>query len=229
MTEPRNPFRYGDLALQDAFTDRERDISELKSDLLNGQNVVIFAPRRFGKSSLLRRVADDVSGNDGVLIAYVDLMKAPTKEKLAEKLAATIFEDIASTLFKVREGAVGIFKGLRIAPTMTLDPSGSLSFSYQAGHHPKDVDATLERLLELPAQLGTERGRRVAVVFDEFQEIVKIDRDLLPLMRSIFQEQPDVAHIYLGSKRHMMQEIFDNANEPFWRSAKHHEIGRAHV
>jgi hypothetical protein len=65
----------------------------------------------------------------------------------------------------------------------------------------------------------------VAVVFDEFQEIVRIDPNLLPLMRSIFQEQPDVAHVYLGSKRHMMEQIFNDANEPFWRSAKQMELG----
>jgi AAA+ ATPase superfamily predicted ATPase len=102
---------------------------------------------------------------------------------------------------------------------MTLDQDGSLGFSFQAGHTPDDIDATLEHLLELPARLGADRDRRVALVFDEFQEIVNIDAKLLPLMRSVFQEQPDVAHVYLGSKRHMMEQIFNDANEPFWRSA----------
>jgi pyoverdine/dityrosine biosynthesis protein Dit1 len=90
---------------------------------------------------------------------------------------------------------------------MTLDQDGSLGFSFQAGHTPDDIDATLEHLLELPARLGADRDRRVALVFDEFQEIVNIDAKLLPLMRSVFQEQPDVAHVYLGSKRHMMEQI----------------------
>jgi hypothetical protein len=44
-----NPFRYGDLALGEAFTDRDREGKELKADILNGQNVVVFAPRRYGK------------------------------------------------------------------------------------------------------------------------------------------------------------------------------------
>jgi uncharacterized protein len=54
---------------------------------------------------------------------------------------------------------------------------------------------------------------------------VEIDPHLLPLMRSVFQEQPEVAHVYLGSKRHMMQRIFNDENEPFWRSAKQMELG----
>jgi AAA+ ATPase superfamily predicted ATPase len=118
-----------------------------------------------------------------------------------------------------------VFHGLRVAPVVTLEEDGSLGFSFRADHTPEDLDATLEHLLELPAQLGADRDRGVALVFDEFQEIVKIDARLLPLMRSVFQEQPEVAHVYLGSKRHMMEQIFNDANEPFWRSAKKMELG----
>ena len=50
-----NPFRYGALALDDAFTNREREIAELKADIVNGQDVVVFAPRRDGKTSLICR------------------------------------------------------------------------------------------------------------------------------------------------------------------------------
>ena len=224
-SEPTNPFRYGDLALDDAFADREQELRELRSDMRNGQNVVVFAPRRYGKSSLIWRAAQEVIAAREVLVAQVDLMKTPTKERLAEKLAASIYEEIASPLLKAREKAVGVFRGLRIAPVVTLNQDGTFAFRFQAGHAGDDIDATLEHLLELPATLGADRHRRVALVFDEFQEIVRIDSKLLGLMRSVFQEQPDVAHVYLGSKRHMMDEIFSDANEPFWRSAKQMELG----
>ena len=52
-----NPFRFGPLALDDAFTDREAEIASLAADARNGQDVVVFAPRRYGKSSLVWRVA----------------------------------------------------------------------------------------------------------------------------------------------------------------------------
>jgi uncharacterized protein len=222
---PTNPFRFGDLALDDAFTDRVDELAELEADMRNGQNVVVFAPRRYGKSSLIWRATHELIAAHSVLVAQVDLMKTPTKERLAEKLADSIYEDIASTIFSVREKALAVFRGLRIAPVITLDQDGSLGFSFQAGFAPADLDATLEHLLQLPATLGAERHRRVALVFDEFQEIVSIDRKLLPLMRSVFQEQPEVSHVYLGSKRHMMAQIFSDANEPFWRSARQMELG----
>jgi hypothetical protein len=219
-----NPFRFGALALDEAFTDREAELAELKSDVLNGQDVVLFAPRRYGKSSLVWRVAQDLDG-EGVLVAQVDLMTAPTKEKLAEKLAKTIHDDVASALLRARE-RLDAFRGLRIAPVITVSPTdGSLAFSFQVGRAREDVEATLEHLLELPGRLGAARGRRVALVLDEFQEIVDIDRELPRLMRAVFQEQPEVAHVYLGSKRHMLARIFNDENEPFWRSAKQVELG----
>lgn len=221
---PTNPFTFGDLALDEAFTDREAEIRELKSDVLNGQNVVIFAPRRYGKSSLVWRVTQELLRED-VLVAQVNLMTTPTKERFAEKLAKSIYDDIASPLFRAKE-RLRAFRGLRIAPTLTLDPEdGSVGFSFAAARHAGDVDATVERLLEIPAQLAAERGRRVALVLDEFQQIVEIDPHLPALMRSVFQEQPEVAHVYLGSKRHMMERIFNDENEPFWRSAKKLELG----
>ena len=191
---------------------------------MNGQDVVIFAPRRYGKSSLMWRVAQRLV-RDRVLVAQVDLMTTPTKEKLAEKLAKAIHDDIATPLFRAKE-RLRVFSGLRIAPVVTVDPEhGSLGFSFAAGHSREDVDATLERLFDLPGRLGAERNRRVAVVLDEFQEVVEIDPHLPKLMRAVFQEQPEVAHVYLGSRRHMMRRIFSDENEPFWRSAKPMELG----
>jgi hypothetical protein len=219
-----NPFRYGALALDDAFTDRDDEIAELISDVRNGQDVVIFAPRRYGKSSLVWRVSQRLIDED-VLVAHANLMTTPTKEKLAEKLAETIHEDVASILFRARE-RLRVFQGLRITPIITVEPNtGRLGFTFDAGRQPQDVDATLERLLELPGQLAAERERKVALVLDEFQEIVDIDPHLPKLMRSVFETQPEVSHIYLGSKRHMMERIFNDENEPFWRSAKQMELG----
>jgi hypothetical protein len=227
MTSPapvRNPFRFGPLALDESFTDREDEVRELAADIRNGQDVVVVAPRRYGKSSLMWRVAQDLV-RDGVLVAQVDLMRAPTKERLAEKLAKTIYEEIATPLLRARE-RLKVFGSLRVAPVAMVNPdTGSLSFSFSGRSAGPDLDATLEALLALPARLGAERKRSVAVVLDEFQEVIAIDPGLMKLMRSVFQEQPEVAHVYLGSKRHMMSRIFDDENEPFWRSAKQMQLG----
>ena len=234
MPDPRrvsNPFYYGDLALDEAFTDRQSELAALEADLRNGQNVALIAPRRYGKSSLVRRATQNLVA-EGVLVAEVDLMKTPTKEKLASVLARSIHRDLTKgVVTRAKEHAreqLKLFAGLRIAPVITVNPedaSYSFSFSFSAAHAEADIDATLERLFELPAQLAAEQKRRVVVYFDEFQEITTIDPKLPTLMRAVFQEQPEVAHVYAGSRRDMMQRLFSDRNEPFYRSAKVMEIG----
>jgi len=221
---PTNPFQYGALALNESFTDRDTEIAELIADIRGGQDVVLFAPRRYGKSSLIWRVVQSLVKR-GVLVGQIDLMSTPTREKFAERLAGTIHDEMASRLFKAKE-RLAVFSGLHVTPTITVNPdSGAISFSFDARAARADLDATLEELFALPGRIAAERGRRAALVFDEFQEVVEIDPALPKLMRSAFQEQPEVAHVYLGSKRHMMERIFSDANEPFWRSAKQMELG----
>jgi hypothetical protein len=220
---PVNPFRFGPLALDEAFTDRQAEVDSLLADARNGQDVVVFAPRRYGKSSLVWRVAQALV-KEGVLVAQVDLMRTPTKDQLAAKLAKTIHEELATRLWNAKE-RLRVFAGLRLKPTITLDPNdGAVSFSFDARAADQDIDTTLEELLTMLGRIAADRGRRVVLVLDEFQEVVAIDPALIRLMRSVFQEQPEVAHVYLGSKRHMMRQIFNDENEPFWRSAKQMEL-----
>jgi hypothetical protein len=218
-----NPFKFGPLALDEAFTDRQAEIDSLAADARNGQDVVVLAPRRYGKSSLVWRVAQELVKED-ILVAQVDLMRTPTKDQLAAKLAKTIHEDLATRLWSAKE-RLKDFAALRVRPTITVNPNdGSVSFSFDARAADEDIDATIEELLTMLGEIAADRGRRVVLVLDEFQEVVEIDPSLIKLMRSVFQEQPEVAHIYLGSKRHMMRRIFNDENEPFWRSAKQTEL-----
>jgi hypothetical protein len=220
-----NPFTFGDLALDEAFTDREEEVAELTSDMRNGQNVLVYAPRRYGKSSLVLKAAQEALARKA-LVGYVDLMKTPTKERFAAALAKTIYSDIASPIGHALEKAADLFRDLRIRPTMEVDPSdGTLRFSFQPGRRKTDIDETIERLLEKLGDLAADRKRRVVIVFDEFQEILALDKRFPNLMRAVFQAQPEVSHIYLGSKRHILERIFNDKNEPFWRSAKQLEVG----
>src|SRR2546425_519334 len=88
--------------------------------------------RRYGKSSLVWRATQQLAANR-VLVAQIDLMTASTKEQLAAKIAQAIYEEIATPLYRARDRASQVFRGLRIAPMMTVDPNdGSLGFSFRA-------------------------------------------------------------------------------------------------
>ena len=222
---PSNPFRFGALAVGETFADREDEVRELGADIRNGQDVVVFAPRRYGKSSLIRRVVDGLvdrgrADRPGRPDAHAD---AGAAGRRAWPRRSTRRSRRRSCAGRER---LRVFANLRIAPKIVVDPAtGAVSFGFDARGADGDIDATLEELLGLPGRLAAVRKRRVAVVLDEFQEVVELGPGLLALMRSVFQEQPQVAHVYLGSRRHMMERIFNDEHEPFWRSAKRAELG----
>ena len=53
MTEVKNPFYYGGVAEETYFCNRVTEINSIKKDINNGLNILIYAPRRFGKTSLI--------------------------------------------------------------------------------------------------------------------------------------------------------------------------------
>ena len=61
----KNPFVYGEEVSGKAFWNRTKEIKELIRDIQNGQNVIIFSARRYGKTSLIKTVIEKVSVRKG--------------------------------------------------------------------------------------------------------------------------------------------------------------------
>ena len=101
----------------------------------NGQNVLVYAPRRYGKSSLVLRAAQEAMRKKA-LVAYCDLMMTPTKERLAAALAKTIYSDIASPVGQAFERAAELFRSLRVRPTIEVDPERRLAALQLPGRPP---------------------------------------------------------------------------------------------
>src|SRR5437868_5392057 len=103
-----NPFRYGEVVRGDYFASRTREQAELASDVRSGQNVVLISPRRFGKTSLVLETLEDLR-SEGVLHVYVDLLSAPTYDRLPDLLATAIQRDLIAPLERVARRAAGFF------------------------------------------------------------------------------------------------------------------------
>ena len=214
-----NPFRYGDVATGKYFTDSVRELDEVIAEATSGQNIVIISPRRYGKTSLIFEAIRQLR-EQKMLIAYLDLFRSPTKDRFADLLAAAVFSGLINPVERALKDAVSFFQRLPIQPKVTIGPDGMPTFEFSASQRSRDIDRTIEELLALPGRIAAERHRGVAVVFDEFQEILSIDEHLPGLMRAVFQTQDDVAHVFLGSRRHLMQEVFTNQHQPLYKMAK---------
>ena len=211
-----NPFNYLQFATGDQFYDRREVRKDLLSRFLSGQtNVVLYGPRRYGKSSLVAELVGDLE-KAGIPCVTLDVVKVPSIDMFVSAYATKVYRRLAPVKFEFRK--LGMFlKSLR--PKMSLGPTGETGLSFEPSGATVDPEALTE-VLDLPQKLLSGKGRAV-VVFDEFQEV----KDLLPndgferVMRSAIQSHRNVSYIFLGSRYHMLRRMFTDHNRPFYKSA----------
>ncbi|MBL7218317.1 MAG: ATP-binding protein [Desulfobacteraceae bacterium] len=218
----KNPFIYGETVSGDNFCDRALEMEELVTDIKNSQNVIILSPRRYGKTSLIKQVLRKVEAQ-GILTFYVDLYPAINKGKFIEIYAGAISAGIPGG---VRQVVKRIKEYLpRIIPKVVMDDqSFHLEFEFdQTG----SISPNIDDLLCAVDKEADRQNKSAVVVFDEFQEIANFDDDEIERkMRSVFQNHRNVSYIFMGSKTHLMRDIFNNPNRPFYKSGKHFPLGR---
>ena len=211
-----NPFNYLQFATDDRFYDREEIRKDLKSRFLSGQtSVVLYGPRRYGKSSLVAELTADLE-KAGIPCVTIDVVKVPSIELFAAAYVQKVYRKLAPVKFELQKLG-GFLKSIR--PKLTLDASGEVGVAFDLAEREFGSEELTE-VLDLPQKL-LGKGRRAVVVFDEFQEV----GDLLPddrferVMRSVIQEHTQVSYIFLGSRYHMLRRMFTDHNRPFYKSA----------
>lgn len=211
-----NPFNYLQFATGDRFYDREEIRKDLKSRFLSGQtNVVLYGPRRYGKSSLVAELTADLE-KAGIPCVALDVVKVPSIELFASAYVQKVYRKLAPVKFELKKLG-GFLKSLR--PKLTLDASGEAGVSFDMSEREIGSEELTE-ILDLPQKL-LAKGKRAVVVLDEFQEV----GDLLPedrferVMRSVIQRHTRVSYIFLGSRYHMLRRMFTDHNRPFYKSA----------
>jgi len=219
MFEPMNPFKYGRIVTGDDFVDREREIAEIVRDVRNGLNVVLYSHRRMGKSSLLAEITRRYSKE--FIFVYVDLYGITTRTKMVEVFMTALVGSTYGTLKKAATGLAEILKGSRFRLVISEKGEPGIELAVSEPSVPEFQD-----VLDMPERIARKRGRRIVVMFDEFQEIGALDGpDLLKLMRSRFQSQEHVSYIFAGSKKHLLLEMFEEREGAFFKSARSMELG----
>ncbi len=219
----KNPFVYGEEVTGEAFWNRVNEIKELTQDIKNGQNVIIFSTRRYGKTSLIKNVLEKVR-KEGVLTVYVDLYPAITKEKFVEVYAKAVSRSLGKPTQKILDAVKRLFP--KLIPKIVIRGEGEAEFEFD--YEPRNVFKTsLPDLLNAVHKRAQEEKKVACVAFDEFQEIANYaDSEIEKEMRTVFQSHRDVSYIFLGSKKHLFGRIFQDPNRPFYKSGKHLPLGR---
>lgn len=209
-----SPFIFGVRVEGDAFTDRKEETERLKMNFLYGVNTILISPRRMGKTSLVDKACALVK-SDSVKIAKMDAFGCRSEADFVDSFATAVIRATSSKWEEWVENAKTFLS--RFVPKVTFgqDPVNdfSISFEYNTGNN------AVEDILRLPERIASQKGCRLVVCVDEFQQIGEFPDSLTfqKKLRSVWQLQSHVSYCLYGSKKHMMENMFQRQDYPFYR------------
>ena len=223
-----NPFKYGKEVSGYRFYDREGDSRKLRRRLVDGStNIVMFAPRRYGKTSLVLRVMEQVRTANAIPGLLFDMAKVTTLPQFCESYANAVFSLFggkAAILHRITEFLAHLHPSFSLSeggvPTVRLDYGERMSAT------------SISEVIDLPEKMARELGGHpIVVAFDEFQEVAELASDfpLEKIFRSCIQAHSLVRYVFLGSKTHLMKRMFGDHSRPFYKSALPMPLGKPPV
>jgi AAA+ ATPase superfamily predicted ATPase len=216
-----NPFVVNAYASPQLFCDRESETAAITGALCNGRHVMLYSPRRYGKTGLIRHSFDALARKRGTTTVFADIYAANDAHEFNVILLNAVHEALNPTPKLFLKNAMEWFSALR--PVVQYDElSGQPSITLERSRHRKEAATTREifRILR-------EQKRTIFLAIDEFQQIVSFpDVRMDAVLRTELQGSPNVRCIFSGSQRHILQDLFNNAAKPFYGSADQVELKR---
>ena len=215
----KNPFTIG-IAKEERFCNRKKEIKELKSFIKNRQSVVIYSPRRYGKTSLIKKVLNDLEKESKTFVGiYVDLFSVSSYQDFIEIFSKSVIHSIGR---EVNRSFIKKVKNLfrSITPTFTFKPDGS--FSVSISFSPSlTIENLLSDLFEGLENYAENNRLSLCIVFDEFQEITTLEesKKIEGIIRSYIQNQQNVSYVFVGSRRKLLLDMFTDQKRPFYKSS----------
>jgi hypothetical protein len=212
MIASMNPFRYSEPVSVEDLINRDTEAGELLERADEGNNSRLVAPRRFGKTSLLRRVMHDAE-KEGWATVYVDFFGVLTLADISQRIERAYAEQLQGRLASWFAGARRMLRPTFRAGGGPLPAGVEITVDAQA--EPPLLDR-----LALPRRLHERHGTRTLVVFDEFQDVLTATDRVDAVIRSEIQHHGDAAsYIFAGSHVGMMRELFADPRRAFYGQA----------
>ena len=211
-----NPFYLQEIPIDAPFCNRKRELKELQAYAEGKANVVLFSPRRYGKTSLVKRVQKTLS-NKGAVTLFADFFGVASVDDVASRLAKAVFV-ITHKKDPLWKSALRVMKSFR--PVLKPDPSGGVSLSVEPSGTGKSGLELLEETMNSLREFVHTTQSLVHVALDEFQEIVTLKEALQVegIMRTQIQQQR-ASYFFIGSRRRILLGIFNERQRPFFQSA----------
>jgi AAA+ ATPase superfamily predicted ATPase len=212
MNESNTDYFPLKLAKGSQFCNRVIERKELKRNIELARHTVLVSPRRYGKSSLVNKVASELK----IPFETVDLFLAHDDKAIIKRILMGIGK-IISALIPVTQKALGVvqqyFKDFKVS----FHAGG---FGLELSHTAAAIDPADQILdaLKSLAVLAEEKKKKVLFFIDEFQDIASAvtSKTMQGALRHVAQDTSWVVFVFSGSSRNLLLELFDDKNNPLY-------------
>lgn len=207
-----NPFVTTGYVGAEYFCDREKETDDLVRLLVNGNNVALISPRRYGKTDLLRHCFAQPVISDNYYTFIVDIYSTKSVAEMVAKLGSSLLEMLKPKGRKVWEKFLAVMASVR--PGISFDINGLPSWTMGVGDI-KSPSATLDEIFSYIQQAD----KPCLVAIDEFQQITKYaDKSIEAALRTHVQYCSNAKFVFSGSRQHLMGTMFTSPARPFYQS-----------
>lgn len=214
MRKNEQSFVFGVSVSDYNFIGRKEEIRRLKMNFEEGINTILISPRRWGKTSLVRKVCEVVDRKK-VIPVFVDIFKCKTEYEFYNALAEAVLKQTASKAELWMDNARDFIA--RLSPKVSFSPEPNSEFALSLGISPKTH--VPEEILSLAEEIAQKKQKRIVVCIDEFQQIGEMadSVSIQKRLRSVWQHQRLTSYCLFGSKKHTMMNVFQKRNMPLYQ------------
>ena len=210
------PFIYGKTAETQNYTDREKESKHLAQNFFSLVNTTIISPRRWGKSSLVKKVSEQVmSDNKNIKVCLLDIFNVRNESEFYVYFAQSLIKATSNRWEEWVENSKTFLS--RLLPKISFSPDNQAEISF--GIEWTDLKNNPDEIIDLAETIAKAKDIKIVVCIDEFQNIGGFDDSIAfqRKLRSHWQHHQHVAYCLYGSKRHMLLDIFSNPEMPFYK------------
>lgn len=217
-----NPFLYGEEVTGEYFCNRKKEIQQLLEYINNTNKILLYSPRRWGKTSLIKEVLSRLPQKSYITL-YVDLYPVSNEEEFIQTVANAFAKTFTGSLDKIVRTLKSLLSSF--IPKVSISSTGETSLEFGLDSS-KNKFLLVEELMDTLSQYIKKKKRKGVIIFDEFQQIGEMPTDRLEkILRSHIQKHRHIAYLFAGSKRHLLSKMFSDPSGPFYKSAIHFPLG----
>ena len=209
-------FTFGETALDNNFIDRTKETARLTANMENGINTILVSPRRWGKSSLVEKVARLINKNSkDIKVVLMDAFLCRDDCEFLKTFSTEVIKQTSTRWEEWVNNVKQFLSGLGPKISFGTDPVSDFSIALDYS----DKELTMKEVLNLPQKIAQKHKCHIVVCIDEFQQIAEFGDSLnfQKKLRSYWQHQDSVSYCLYGSKKHILTKMFSKQSMPFYK------------